>query len=60
MRKRQMRFSFGEEKEFEVLWASIPSASQTEVARLYARLLVKLAKVATGTAQQRGERDDEK
>ncbi len=58
MRKRQMRFSFGEEKEFEVLWASIPSASQTEVARLYARLLVKLGKVAMSAAQQRGDCDD--
>jgi hypothetical protein len=59
MRKRQISLLFAEEKESEDLWTSIPSKSQTEIARLYARLLIKSAKAVMGGARVRGEDDDE-
>lgn len=56
-RSRQESFLFDSNRKSERLWRLIPVAAQTEIARLYARLLLKGGKIAMSTHE--GESHDE-
>jgi len=45
MRTEQIKLHFSDDSEFDEIWESIPLSQRTEIARCYARLLIKKAKV---------------
>ena len=45
MRSSQIKLRFDDRSDLKRAWAQIPAAEQTKIARQYARVLVKAAKV---------------
>lgn len=60
MRTGQIRLRFDGCGELERLWTTIPVAERTGIARCYARLLVKAAKVEPPGSKQEADRHDER
>ena len=55
MRTKQITFCFDDQGELDELWETIPLTQRTEIARGYARLLVKAAKVQLPSTEKEGE-----
>lgn len=57
---RQIEFSFDDDADaFEQVWTSLPSDGREAIARWYARMLVKAAKVAPTTQDKEEQGHDE-
>jgi len=55
MRTTQIMLRFDAHEEHKQVWAQVPAADRTEIARRYARLLVKAAKVDPRGPKQQTE-----
>ena len=60
MSTEQLKLRFNDGSERVRLWASLPLADQMSIARGYARLLIKAAKVAPHPTETKGKNDDKK
>lgn len=58
MRTDQMKLRFDDPNEKDPVWESIPLAQKTQIACLYARLLIKIAKVQMPNEQQEADSYD--
>ena len=45
MRSSQLKFRFDDRSDLKRAWAQMPASERTKIARQYARVLVKAAKV---------------
>ncbi len=61
MRTGQIKLRFDDLDELERLWTTIPVGERTKIARRYARLLIKAAKVEPpGPEQEVGRHDEQR
>lgn len=59
-RTRQIQLRFDDHDAFEPLWNILPSESRETIARCYARMLVKAAKVAPTSRTKEEQEHDER
>lgn len=57
MRTDQLLLRLEDQSERARLWAALPPKSRTSVARVYARLCIRAAKIVTSGVEQQGRNE---